>query len=294
MTRHWILLGVLLFLFSFRGTAQSADLCKSDAIRFEWDQDYEKSAGLYEKAALLYEEEGKIDTICFFKAGQNYVRIKQFAQAIPMLQRVVALEGSGQEGWFYLAEALSGEGRYNEAQASLDEGMGKYPNEVAAFMQKKAEAAYEAGKYKDALGMVDKALENGETSALWPLKARVLEHLGESHKAIEVYRQMLAANPGDESLTLKLGFLIFKSTDDAYKAEKTRYTALKNPSRVDYSNSRKKLESVAQGYNEAIPLLESALKSKPGDTSVMKCLYVSYSRVGNKVKEAELKQKLGL
>jgi tetratricopeptide (TPR) repeat protein len=294
MTRHWILLGVLLFLFSFRGTSQSADLCKSDAIRFEWDQDYVKSAALYEKAALLYEEEGKIDTLCFFKAGQNYVRIKQFAQAIPMLQRVVALEGSGQEGWFYVAEALSGDGRYNEAQTSLDEGMGKFPNEGSPFLQKKAEIAYEAGKFEEALVLVDKALEKGEAAGLWSLKAHILERSGQNRKAIEVYRQMLEANPGDESLTLKTGFLIFKSTDDDYKAEKTRYTALKNPSRVDYSNSRKKLEKVAQGYNEAIPLLESALEAKPGDTSILKCLYISYSRVGNKVKEAEFKQKLGL
>lgn len=288
---------ILIFLFlpvaSFV-CSQNPDIYKSDAIRFEWDQDYEKAAGLYEKAALLYEQNGKIDTMSFYKAGQNYVRVNRFSEAVPLLQRAVALEWPQYEAWFYLAEALQGTGNNDEAQDVLKQGMAVFPEKEPDFLEKMANISYRAERYEKALEFVNAALAINRTTTLLNLQAHIFEKSDQIGKAAEVYKEIFETSPEDDNARLKLAFLLFKSTNDAYKEEMERYKKMKNPSRVDYGESRKKLKGIAEGFREAIPYLETALEQDSANKTLMQCLYISHMRLGNNVEEQMYKNKLGL
>ena len=82
---RFIVLIVFVYVFQVI-SAQTADIVKSDAIMADERQEYAKAAGLYEQAVNLYEEQGKVDTFCIFKAGQNYVRAKDYGKGVSFLE----------------------------------------------------------------------------------------------------------------------------------------------------------------------------------------------------------------
>ena len=86
----------------------------------------------------------------------------------------------------------------------------------------------------------------------------------------------------------KLGVIYFKQTDYLYVKETKRYEAMKNPTRVDYHNSTKKLEQIAKGYTKALPYLEQAHANSPKDKAIISCLSVAYRRLKMEEKAAQM------
>jgi tetratricopeptide (TPR) repeat protein len=275
--------------------SQNADVCKSDAISKEWNRSYLESAELYKKAANLYEAKGAFDTLCFFKAGQNFVRAKHFNEAIPFFDRLSQLKDYHDiKLWLNYADALIGLRQYENAQAKLDEGLQINPEEIVTVYEKKARLAYQDGDPGDAVTFADKALSvEPANSDILKLKAFALEKKGDFGAAIGIYKDLLSKNPKQKDVVLRLGMAAFADTEARYNGELKRYKKLNNPSRVEYSNSRKKLNQISLGYNDAIKYLEQSLGDHPGQKAIIQRLYVSYKRLGNKEKETFYKGKLG-
>lgn len=274
--------------------AQNADVYKSDAISREWNQNYLEAAEFYSKAASLYKEKGVIDTLCLFKAGQNYVKAGRFDKALPFFKQVFEL-GGYQKGklWVYWAEAYVGLKEYDEAQAILDKGLELSPRDSISILKKKAILAFNENQGNDAVEFVNKALAIDSTNIeLLKFKAQVLERVGKFAEAANVYRKLLDSVEDNKELILRLAIALYSDTESKYKSELDRYKKLPNPSRVDYTNSKKKLKQISQGYLEAIPLLELSLKNYPGQKAVIQRLYLSYKRLGNKEKELYYKKLL--
>ncbi len=286
----------LAFFVSLSVLAQTnPDVAKSDAIAKEWDENYLESAKLYETAAKNYEEEGTIDTLCFYKAGQNYVRANQYQEAIPLLERAIELNYPEIKTWFYLTDALIETGQYEEAQKQLEKALEKNPDQSAEILLKKARMASENEKYEDAIKFANKGLEeNPENDKLIKAKAVGYEKSGNAEKAIEEFEKLLELNPDDQQLILRIGILHFSKTDEAYKAERKKYESISNPSRVDYARLKKNQKQIAQGYNDAVKYLEKAHENNPDNKGVMQRLMICYKRLDNEAKEAEMKEKLGM
>lgn len=290
--KRYILL-VLIALTGLQLSAQKADLAKSDAIMAEGTGDYAKAAELYKNAVELYSAEQKTDTFCIFKAGQNFVRVKKYDEGVKFLEQARSLNYKDKNLCLYLANGYNGLKKYNEAVDCYKKGMELYPEEKPAYLKKLAYLYYNTKKYDEAVKTIDEALTLlPDNAKLWYMKGNALGKLNEYNKAIEAYKKVQAIDPNDTKTTGKIGVMYFKKTDTAYKKEVKRYEKLKNPDRVAYSKYRKNIEHISTGFKDAIPYLEKALQTKPGDKLLLNCLMVSYSRLGMKEKANEIKSKI--
>ena len=284
---------VLIFFAGIQLFAQQADLKKSDAIMAETTGDYAKAAELYKSATELYSAEQKTDTFCIFKAGQNFIRIKNYAEGVKFLEQAKEMNYKDKNLCLYLANGYAGLKKFDEAEKCYRQGMEEYPQEKPAYLKKLAYLYYNNKKYNEAVKAIDEALTiMPGNKKLLEMKGNALGKLKDYDQAIEVYKKILADDPDNSKVTGKLGVIIFKKTDAAYKNEVKRYEKLKNPDRVAYSKYRKNIENISAGFKDALPYLEKALQTKPNDKLLLNCLMVSYSRLGMKEKANEIKAKI--
>jgi len=282
------------FLASFCWVqAQQADVLKSDAIIQEGKMQYVKAAELYEKANAAYGLDQRVDTFCLFKAGQNYTRAKQFDKALPMLEKAYDLNYSEPELYFSLADAYGGLKTFEKAEAILMEGKGRFEEMEEGFNKKTAYLFYNSGQYDKAVTALELALsQTPQDVTFLYLHASSLERLNRYPEAIQSFEKVLALKPNHKNATKKLGVIYFKQTDDLYEKETKRYGSMKNPSRVDYHNSTKKLEEISNDFEKAIPLLEKSLQDTPKDKAIISCLSVAYRRLKQTEKADQMKAML--
>ncbi len=284
----------ILFIFLFLSSglsifAQQADLFKSDGIMYEGQMDYPKAAISYEKAVEAYDNKQITDSLCIFKAGQNFVRCKQYAKALSFLNRSVEINYNDAQVYLSLSQAYEGLKQYNEAITPLENGIKIYSDSQLSFLKRLGYLYFKTGKYQQAIDNLNQALAlEPEDENLLFLAANSYDKLENYDSAIESLEKILSINPNHKKSVYLLGLEYYKQTDAEYKKEKKRYEALKSPSRVDFHNSTVKLDSISQRYKKALPYFEKALESSPANKSIAGCLAVCYKRLDMKDKEAEI------
>jgi len=284
------ILFILVFLFTgLSVVAQQADLFKSDGIMYEGQMDYPKAAIAYEKAVEAYDNKQITDSLCIFKAGQNFVRCKEYAKALSFLNRSIDINYPDAQVYISLSQAYEGLKQYNEAINALENGMKIYSDSQLSFLKRLGYLYFKTGKYQQAIDNLNQALAlEPEDENLLFLAANSYDKLENYESAIESLEKILSINPNHKKSIYLLGLEYYKQTDAEYKKEKQRYEAMKAPTRVDFHNSTVKLDSISQGYKNALPYLEKAYQSAPTDKNILSCLAICYKRLDMKDKEAEI------
>lgn len=287
--KHLIGAMMLLIIGGLSMQAQNADVLKSDAIMQESRMQYLAAAELYEKAALLYEADNKADAFSFYKAGQNFAKAKKFDRSLSMLEK--ARSNGYDEGELYLTygDTYAGLKKFAEAEAELKKGLEKFPAQKAEFTKKLGYLFFNSGQYEKAVASLTEAIgqEPGNYTYHYLLGSSY-ERLKKYKEAMVSLEKVLELKPNHKNSIKKLGVINFKLTDYLYTKETKRYEAMKNPSRVDYHNSTKKLEQIAQGYKKALPYLEKAHEISPKDKAIISCLSVAYRRMKMDAKAAQM------
>jgi len=288
---------IVLFMFvvfSVVGIAQKADLAKSDAIIAESQRKYLEAAKLYKEAADIYLTQEKIDTFCVFKAGQNFVRAKEFEEGTRLLEKVVPLNYRDKNLYLYLADGYDGLKEYKRAEEAYAKGIELYPEEKATYQKKLAYHFYNIKEYEKAIGAIDNALVFfPDNNKLLYLKGNSLGNLSKYDEAIAVFKTILLTDSDNKKAISKIGVFMFKKTESLYKKEVKQYEKLKTPDRIDYHNYRKNIENISIGYKEALPYLEKARVANANDKLVLNCLMISYNRLKMNAKYNEVKAILG-
>ena len=277
-------------IVGFQLNAQKADLAKSDAIMAEGSGNYNEAAELYKKAIDLYSSREKTDTFCIFKAGQNYIRIKNYDEGVKYLETALGLNYKDKNLYLYLADGYNGQKKNDKAVEYYEKGIVQYPEEKAAYLKKLSYHYYNNKKYSEAIKTIDDALVlMPDNSKLLYLKGNSLSKLNNYDDAISVFEGILSNEPENKKVISKLGVAIFKQTEGLYKNRVKQYEKIKNPDRIDYHNYRKNIEQISKGYKKALPYLEKATVNNPNDKLALNCLMVSYSRLNMKDKANEIK-----
>ncbi len=283
-----ITISTILFFLPFILLAQDADVLKSDAIMNEGQMQYLKAAELYEKAALAYESENQSDVFLWFKSGQNYNRVKQYDKALPVLLKAKDGHYKESELFLSLADSYIGLKKFKEAEIILMEGKDLENSEDVDFSKRLGLVYLNTKQYDKSINLLNTSLKaDPQNYRLWYLLASTYERQKELANACDCYKRMLEIKPEDKTSIKKLGVLNFQQTDYKYKKETKRYESLKNPTRVDYHNSTKKLETISQDYKIALPYLEKAHANSPNDKAVISCLGIAYRRLKMEVKADE-------
>jgi len=283
----------LFFCLAAISSAQTAEVFKSDAIGAETQENYELAAKAYENAAKAFKEQNVIDTVCVYRAGYNYIRIRQFEKAIPFLQECIALKYNPSRTIQLLADTYVDLKDCQKAEEVLLEGKTSVPEAEADFDKKLAYLYFNTGQYEKAANTFGKlnSLLPGDKNYMY-LYGFSLERIRKYDEAIEVLEAARQLFPDDKKSKKILGVAYFEQTDLLNEQEVKRYESLKNAKLVDYINTKKKLGHINAGYEEARVILEESLKDFPDDKLVINSLYKIYKKQGNDARAAEMEKLL--
>jgi len=152
-------------------------------------------------------------------------------------RRVLAATPGDANATAALAHVLAKEGKNEDAEAVLKPALEKHPNDPRLVAQMASVLAGE-GKTDLAIPLVEDLRERSPEFAADPAMTRLLAQLyslaGDGPKAEPLYRQMVAANPGDPALKDSLGSLLVKDRKYA-EAEKVLADAVSQ--RAGFHNS---------------------------------------------------------
>ena len=139
---------------------------------------------------------------------------------------------------------------------------------------------FNSKQYNKALSAFEKIIEEdpGNVSYRY-LYASSFEKKKDYKRTIIELEKLLEIDQNHINSIRKIGFFYFQQTDILYNKEKKRYELMKNPTRVDYHNSIKKLEEISKGYTKALPYLEKSYDFKPNDKNIVACLNIVYKRL---------------
>ncbi|MCU4175384.1 tetratricopeptide repeat protein [Carboxylicivirga sp. N1Y90] len=291
--KQLIVISLIMLVGVMTGYSQEADILKSDAIIMESQMQYLKAAELYEQAAIKYDAEQKSDAFMYFKAGQCYNRVKRYDNALPLLNEAKQNGYDEVDLYISLGDAYVGKKDYKQAEEALLKGREKDEERELDINKKLAFTYLNSKQYEKSVEVINAGL------AVEPNDVSLLYYLGSSYQRLKKYpeaceslERVLEVDPNHKNATKMLGVLYFKLTDHKYNVETKRYEALKNPSRVDYHNSTKKMEQISKGYSKSLPYLEKAHSNSPKDKSIISCLNVAYRRLKMENKADEMSQLL--
>lgn len=279
--------------FSVVALGQIPDVLKSDGISAEMQEQYEAAARAFEAAANAYKQQNVIDTVCIYRAGYNYARIDQYEKAIPFLQESVDLGYNKGRASRLLSDAYAGLNEVEKAEAVLLTGKANCPEEQAEFDKKLAYLYYNSGQYEKAAAGFEKvnAQEPGNRNYMY-LYGYSLERVKKFEEATAVFKDMQQLFPGDKRSKRMLGLLYFGQTDALNEKEVSRYESIKNAKLEDYIITKRKLDQINKGYEEARVILEESLSDYPDDQVIIRSLYTIYKKQSKDGKASEMKSML--
>ncbi|MGQ1945552.1 tetratricopeptide repeat protein [Geofilum sp. OHC36d9] len=264
-----LFLTILFFNILFLTYGQDPDVIKSDAIMAESIDDFSSAAQLYLSAFEAYEHAGKFDTVCIYRAGVNYYKIKDFERAISLFERMETLKMVSVNLYFSLSDSYLSLAKYDEARNALFKVIELYPEEKNSAYRRLVTIFYKSHDFGSTLEYTDKYLKGSPNdSYILFIKMMAYAQLRKLDEAVSVGEQLLSVDPEHQQGNEQMGIILCKITDLKYEREKRKYASLSNPSRVDYSNTTKKLAAISQEYRKAIPYLEKALSKNPNNASL--------------------------
>ena len=249
--------------------------------------------------------------------GRLYVQTGAFDKAVPLLQRVVADQPGYAEGAFLLAGALEGAGRPDDAVRTLRSALEQNPtfyrgqlrlaellerqrewdaaaaayaraqdlNPRAALGPRRAAALLNGGKAAEARELLQRSLAAAKPGAENPLELYLLAEAQRSLKELDAAeataKKLLAKNPED-ARGLQVMSLILQDKGDLGGAERVlRDILAKDPLDANALNSLGYMfADRGERLDEAVSLLERALKIEPGNPSYLDSLGWAYFQQG--------------
>lgn len=259
--------------------AQNADVIKSDALMAQSVDDFASAAELFASAATAYEDAGIFDTLSVYQAGVNYNRIKEYDKALDFFTKLKAENINTIEVALAMSDSYIGTKELDKAITVLEDHLDEDSN-LSSIYRKLSVVTFNAKKPDKALDYSSKSLElSPNDSFIHMIKMISLAQSNKIAEAIKEGKNILEYDPDNIRVNEQLGVLMCRAIDAEYGREKNRYDRMANPTRVDYSNTRKKLADIAKKYEEAFPYLEKALKANPNNQQVKTILENSKKRM---------------
>jgi len=243
-----------------------------------------------------------------------YLQTKAYDKAIPLLRRVELEQPGSPELALMIATAEEGAGRITDAIATLRDAVQENPKFFRGLIML-AELSEKHGDWESAASAYTRAQELNPRIDLATRRGAALINAGKAAAARDLLRPA-AAKPSAETLTLYLYAVALRQTGDLAGAEdaarRLRSAAPEDPrgmyalaqvleARKDFDGAEKELRDILQrdaedatalnylGYmlaergqrlDEAVSLVQRALKLEPGNPSFLDSLGWAYYRQG--------------
>ena len=103
-------------------TAKEFKIEGADAYKAK---EYQKGLDSFEKSIALYEAEGKTDTSLYYNAGVCAYKVKSYDKALGFFDKSLSLKYKSCNSLLYKANALKKQKKYDEMEATCNEGISK-------------------------------------------------------------------------------------------------------------------------------------------------------------------------
>lgn len=155
--------------------------------------------GDYEAALARFREEiGRrpSDAEARNNAAQMLVRVGRPAEALPLLEKAVALDPERWAYRFNLARAHGVLGNWGQAAAGYQEAAARFPNDYATLFNL-GQALHRAGREAEAVERYRQAIAANPDDATFHLALAISEEkMGRRAEAVDAFRRFLAMAPG--------------------------------------------------------------------------------------------------
>ncbi len=194
-------------------------------------------------------------------------------KAIDSFEKGLAIEASNIEGLFYLGRLYVFRGRNEDAVEVYGRLVEARPDILSAHQQR-AESLMTLGKTAEAIEALEYALKyHRDNIELYLSLGRLLEQVGETDKALEVYdlSQQVQANP---HVQFRQGSILLLSGRYEDAVERLRQATEGAPENLDIKVELGKALDASRDYQGAADVLETVLEKEP---TKIEALYYSAS-----------------
>jgi len=228
----------------------------------------EINLGLYTAAVedldIALKAPGTKDDAYFYRGLAKH-HMKSYPEAATDLANFAAKRPTDANTYYYLGDTYLSMGKH---QAALDDFSIARANgfREAKLFSRQGYAAFEAGKFSDAVTHASEAIERGEARAdVYRLRAQSYVRLKESAKAAEDFKIALALNPNDQIALAGLASTLPADAPEASAArDKLAAAGIVSESADVVAGNAAFLKS---NYDQAISLYGSALTKSPNNAS---------------------------
>ncbi|WP_372774048.1 tetratricopeptide repeat protein [Mangrovibacterium sp.] len=288
MKRILLIASCLVFLTRIVG-AQNGEALKIDALTAESKEHFAEAAKLFEEAYQAFRAQTLADTLCVFHAGLNYVRIGQFAKAIPFLDECIGLNINPGSSTRLLADSYVGLKQPGKAEELLLEGKATMPEDSTEFDEKLAYLYFNNGRYDKATDCFQQVTQaHPENKNYLYLLGLSLHRIQKYDQAIAVFELMQTEFPEDRRATKLLGVTLFERADELYRAQVDSLV------RHDQTSVgvHPEFEELNEHYAQARAMLEKSLAEYPYDQLLISSLYKLYQRQGDAQRAEHMEKRI--
>ncbi len=260
----------------------------NDGIGKFGKKDYKGAQESFGKSMLLSQMGGKMDTMVMYNTalaseyGEDFEAAKQLYDALIMMK--YNIDGAGPDLYRSMSRIYKNEGNKEKAAEYITKGRKAYPDNNNLIVEE-LEGFLQSGKHEEALTNLNTAITNDPSNAvLYFARGTVYENLKEEEKAITDYKKALEVKPDYYDAAFNLGAFYFNSGADRINesnklslSETKKYDALKAAAKKDFES--------------AVPFVEIAHKTKPGDAGAGNMLIKLYTHTGEYDKAKEIRAK---
>ncbi len=246
-----------------------------------------EAGALFGKAAEVNEMLGEVDSVMIYYAGVAYNEAGELDKALEYLRKAKEI-GYDQQGGIdsYISYILQQQGKNEEAIATLEEALVKYPtnNELVTRLID----LYVVSKRSPdkVVAMLDKAKALDSTNVqLYLMEGSLWEQMGESEKAEAAFLKSTEIDPKNHVGYMNAGIMKARKGDALVEqANKLDINDVKGYNAL--------IEQAIPYYDGAIELLEKAHEINPkeiGIVEMLKGLYYQKQQDGGPAMEAKFK-----
>lgn len=236
-----------------------------------------EAADLFAKAAETNQMMGNVDSVMIYYAGVSYNEAGQYDKAIEYLSKAREI-GYDQQGGVdsYIAYILQQQGKEEEAIATLEAAIVKYPTNnqlVTQLIDLYVQTKRSPDKVVDMLDQAKKLDPNN--GALYLLEGSLWDQMGDADKAEAAFLEATKVEPDNYIGYMNAGIMRARKGDKLI--QQAQALDLK-----DVKGYNALIEQAIPFYDGAIELLEKAHEIKPSEIAVvglLKSLY--YQKVGD-------------
>ena len=280
---NWLLLSVVL-LVSVVASGQDFSELQNQADKAFMDGKYEQALVQYKSLIALDDGDSIQRANVYSYAGFCSEELGQNKEALRFYKEALLLHVPQLMIYDKMINLAKNENDDEAYEFGLLQKKSEFPEFEAAIVQSLGYHYYKTKQYKELLGTTTKLTEWFPDNAKFILfQAVAKQNLGDEEGAKADYAKVLSLDPDNAGANMSVGLILYNKANKIYDKMKGEYDAIKNPSRIDYSNLRSNLEEPKAIFEEALPYLLKAYENKSYG-SLKAVIRNAYVKLGDKEK----------